>query len=86
MNTRLQDLIAKYGTETIIARILEQLQLLALSEDEAVKKAVRSLVKDASCDTEYIYLLCEYTNLMSYVSDNVKVTDCRGQAHDIWEA
>lgn len=75
MNTRLQDLITQYGTETIICRILEQLQILALSDDEAVKNAVRRLVKDASCDTEYIYLLCEYTSLMSFVSDTTDVTD-----------
>jgi len=75
MNSMLEILIAKYGTEVIIARIMEQLRLLATSEDEMVKKEVKDLIISSSCDTEYIYLLCEYTNLVTYASAEAVVTD-----------
>jgi hypothetical protein len=81
MNKTLHELLNEYGTETVIARILQQLQLLALSKDKECKKVVRNLVKAAICDTEYIYMLCEYTNLMTYVSDNVHVTNGHWQNH-----
>ena len=75
MNSTLRTLVSEYGTETIIARVLEQLKLAALSDDEEVKAAVRELLETAACDTEYLYLLCEYTNLMTYVSETAEVTD-----------
>ena len=68
-------MVSEYGTETIIARVLEQLKLAALSDDEEVKAAVRELLEASACDTEYLYLLCEYTNLMTYVSETAEVTD-----------
>ena len=75
MNSTLRTLVSEYGTETIIARVLEQLKLAALSDDEEVRAAVRELLETAACDTEYLYLLCEYTNLMTYVSETAEVTD-----------
>ncbi len=75
MNKTLELLIDKYGAEEIIARILEQLKIIATCEDEEVINAVKALLSDVGCDTEYIYSLCEYTNLVTYVSDNLKVTD-----------
>lgn len=75
MNETLISLTEKYGTEVIIARILEQLKLLAHSEDKEVVQAVKELITSAGCDTEYIYTLCEYTNLATFVSDNIQVTD-----------
>ena len=75
MNSTLRTLVSEYGTETIIARVLEQLKLAALSDDEEVKAAVRELLEASACDTEYLYLLCEYTNLMTYVSETAEVTD-----------
>ena len=75
MNPTLRTLVSEYGTETIIARVLEQLKLAALSDDEEVRAAVRELLETAACDTEYLYLLCEYTNLMTYVSETAEVTD-----------
>lgn len=75
MNSTLRTLVSEYGTATIIARVLEQLKLAALSDDEEVRAAVRELLETAACDTEYLYLLCEYTNLMTYVSETAEVTD-----------
>lgn len=75
MNQTLKALLKKYGTETVIARILEQLKLLALSKDEEVRKTVADLVASSHCDTDYIYTLCEYTNFATYVSEQVEVTD-----------
>lgn len=75
MNSTLRTLVSEYGTETIIARVLEQLKLAALSDDEEVKATVRELLEASACDTEYLYLLCEYTNLMTYVSETAEVTD-----------
>lgn len=75
MNETLTLLTEKYGTEVIIARVLEQLKLLAHSKDEEVVQTVKELIESAGCDTEYIYTLCEYTNLATFVSDQVHVTD-----------
>jgi len=67
MNKTLKALLSKYGTEKVIARILEQLRIIATSEDEEVKDAVKELIASSGCDTEYIYSLCEYTNLVTPV-------------------
>lgn len=75
MNQTLKALLNKYGTETVIARILEQLKLLALSKDEEVRETVIDLIVSSGCDTEYIYTLCEYTNFATYVSEQAEVTD-----------
>ena len=75
MNKTLKALIRKYGTEEIIARILEQLKLLVETEDEEVRKAVKDLILDSGSDTEYIFNLCEYTNLVTYVSDRTYISD-----------
>ena len=52
MNPTLRTLVSEYGTETIIARVLEQLKLAALSDDEEVKATVRELLEASACDTE----------------------------------
>lgn len=75
MNQTLKALLRKYGKEAVIARILEQLKLMAFSKDEEVKMVVKDLLQSSGCDTEYIYSLCEYTNLATYVSDEDEVTD-----------
>lgn len=75
MNNTLKALLSKYGTEKVIARIMEQLRLLAVSKDEEVKKAVGELITASGCDTEYIYSLCEFTNLVTYVSEEAVVKD-----------
>ena len=75
MNTTLKTLLADYGTESVIARILEQLKLVVLSEDAEVKAAVKELIESSACDTEYIYTLCEYTNLVTYAGETEEVTD-----------
>ncbi len=41
MNQTLKALVHKYGTEAVVARILEQLKLIAYSKDEEVKMASR---------------------------------------------
>lgn len=74
MNKSLKELIEIYGEEEVVGRILEQLKLLAFSDDEEVKESVIGALDDAGCDTEYIYSLCEYTNLVSYASEEVSVT------------
>ncbi|GAB6180164.1 hypothetical protein JCM14036_14830 [Desulfotomaculum defluvii] len=75
MNNTLEMLIEKYGAEVIIARILEQLRLLAQSKNQEVIDVVKTLLSETGCDTEYIYTLCEYTNLATYVSDTIQITD-----------
>ena len=75
MNRTLEALIQKFGVKTIIARILEQLKLLALSEEEEVKDTAKKLIKDCGCDTEYLFNLCEYTNLVAFTSDKIEITD-----------
>ncbi len=74
MKVTINALLKKYGGEVVIGRILEQLKLLAFSDDEEVKKKVKEALNDAGCDMEYIYNLCEYTNLVSYTSEEVSVT------------
>ena len=74
MNKSLKELFETYGEEVVVGRILEQLKLLAFSDDKEVIKAVIAALNDAGCDTEYIFNLCEYTNLVSYASEEVTVT------------
>lgn len=74
MNKSLKELFESYGEEVVVGRILEQLKLLAFSDDKEVKEAVIAALNDAGCDTEYIFNLCEYTNLVSYASDEVSIT------------
>jgi len=74
MNKSLKELFETYGEEVVVGRILEQLKLLAFSDDKEVKEAVIAALNDAGCDTEYIFNLCEYTNLVSYASDEVIIT------------
>jgi len=75
MNKTLNGIINKFGTEEVVARILEQLRLLADCKDENVLKEAKELINSLSSDTEYIYTLCEYTNLVAYVSENSEITD-----------
>jgi hypothetical protein len=75
MNKTLKLLLNKYGTEAVISRILEQLKILAQCEDEEVTKTVKELLEDTDCDTEYIYNLCEYSNLVTYLSEDIKITN-----------
>lgn len=79
MDKTLDIILKKYGAEIVVARILEQLKLLATSKDEDVVKVVKELVLSSKSDTEYIYTLCEYTNLATFVSENIDITD------DDWE-
>lgn len=74
MNKSLKELFETYGEEVVVGRILEQLKLLAFSDDKEVKEAVIAALNDAGCDTEYIFNLCEYTNLVSYASEEVSIT------------
>ena len=74
MNKFLKELFETYGEEVVVGRILEQLKLLAFSDDKEVKEAVIAALNDADCDTEYIFNLCEYTNLVSYASEEVEVS------------
>lgn len=74
MNKTLRELFETYGEEVVVGRILDQLKLLAYSDDEEVRGTVVAAVNDAGCDTEYIYSLCEYTNLVSYAAEDVSVT------------
>lgn len=54
---------------------MEQLKILAKCEDAEVIDSVKGLIERTGCDTEYIYNLCEYGNLVTYVSENTKVTE-----------
>jgi hypothetical protein len=74
MNKSLKELFKTYGEEVVVGRILEQLKLLAFSDDEEVKEAAIAALNDAGCDMEYIFNLCEYTNLVSYASEEVSIT------------
>jgi len=74
MKKSLKELFEIYGEEVVVGRVLEQLKLLAFSDDKEVKEAVIAALNDAGCDTEYIFNLCEYTNLVSYASEEVEVT------------
>ena len=74
MNKSLKELFETYGEEVVVGRILEQLKLLAFSDEKEVKETVVAALNDTGCDTEYIFNLCEYTNLVSYASEEVTVT------------
>ena len=74
MNKSLKELFETYGEEVVVGRILEQLKLLAFSDNKEVKEAVIAALNDAGCDMEYIFNLCEYTNLVSYASEEVEVS------------
>lgn len=74
MKKTLEELLKEYSQEVVVGRILEQLKLLIFSKDEEVIRTVKEAFKDAGCDTEYIYMLCEYSNLTSYASEEVNVT------------
>ena len=54
MNSTLRTLVSEYGTATIIARVLEQLKLAALSDDEEVRAAVRELLETAARDEAHL--------------------------------
>jgi len=75
MNRTFKLMLDEFGTEEVIARIMEQLNILATCNDQEAKKAAISLVKDCGCDTEYIYTLCTFTNLVAYVSEFPIVSD-----------
>jgi len=75
MKKSLKELFETYGEEVVVGRILEQLKLIAFSDDEEVKETVVAALNDAGCDTEYIFNLCEYTNLVSYASEEVVITN-----------
>ena len=74
MKKSLRELFETYGEEAVVGRILEQLKLLAFSDDKEVKETVVAALNDTGCDTEYLYNLCEYTNLVSYASEEVTVS------------
>ncbi|MBS4007480.1 MAG: hypothetical protein KGZ45_03520 [Clostridium sp.] len=73
MTKTLEAILTIYGTETVVARLMEQIRLL--SEVIEVRDEVAAVVNQYSSDTEYIYSLCEYTNLITYASDNVQLVD-----------
>ncbi|MCX7749191.1 MAG: hypothetical protein N2645_20200 [Clostridia bacterium] len=75
MNKTLDAIIKKYGVETVIARLLEQLRILADSDSGEVKTTIKNLLSDLPSDTEYIYTLCEYTNLVTYTSGSAVIND-----------
>lgn len=75
MNKTLDAIIKKFGVEAVIARLLEQLRILAVSDSEEVKTIIKNLLADLPSDTEYIYTLCEYTNLVTYTSGNAVIND-----------
>lgn len=76
MNQNLSIILNHFGIETVIARLMEQLHMIVgdCSSQEAQETA-KALLESCGCDTEYIYTLCENTNLVTYVSDCVTVTD-----------
>ena len=75
MNKTLDLILKKYGVEEVIGGILEQLRVLVETEDRKVAKAVKDAVRDYSCDTEYIFNLCELGRCLTFVSDNPLVSD-----------
>lgn len=77
MNKTLKMILDKYGAEVVIARILEQLRLLAETQDEEVIETVKEAV-EGYCDTEYIYNLCEFPGVTTYASEIINISD------DIW--
>lgn len=72
--SKLDKLIEMYGAEEIIARVLEQARLMAV-EDVQVADTAKRCINDIPVDTEYIYSICEYGNLVSYTSGNPIVSD-----------
>ena len=83
MNKTLDVILKTYGTEHVIARLIEQLRLAAESKDEEVTKTVKQLVTEYPSDTEYIYSLCEFSNLLTYASANPTITDGPWKEEDI---
>jgi hypothetical protein len=75
MNKTLDIILKKYGAEHVVARLIEQLRLAAESKDEEVTKTVKQLVAEYPSDTEYIYSLCEFSNLLTYTSVDPMITD-----------
>lgn len=75
MNKTMNAILKNYGTENVISRLMEQLRILADSNDEEVTFTVKKLLSDLPCDTEYIYNLCEFTNLVTYTSDKAAIND-----------
>lgn len=60
-------LINRFGSETIICRLTEQIRLLA--EDGRVRDDVATVVRQIPCDAEFIFALCELTSLLTWCSD-----------------
>lgn len=83
MNKTLDMILKKYGAEHVVARLIEQLRLVAESKDEEVIKTVKQLVAEYPSDTEYIYSLCEFSNLLTYASTNPTITDEAWKEEDI---
>ena len=75
MNKTLDMILKIYGAEHVVARLIEQLRLVAESKDEEVIKTVQQLVAEYPSDTEYIYSLCEFSNLLTYTSADPTITD-----------
>ncbi|HCS74131.1 MAG TPA: hypothetical protein DIW17_09675 [Clostridiales bacterium] len=75
MNKTLDMILKIYGAEHVVARLIEQLRLVAESKDEEVIKTVKQLVAEYPSDTEYIYSLCEFSNLLTYTSADPTITD-----------
>lgn len=83
MNKTLDMILKKFGAEHIIARLIEQLRIAAQSNDEEVINTVKELVVEYPSDTEYIYSLCEFSNLLTYTSVNPTVMDELWKDEDI---
>lgn len=75
MNKTLDMILKIYGAEHVIARLIEQLRLVAESKDEEVIKTVKQLVAEYPSDTEYIYSLCKFSNLLTYASADPTISD-----------
>jgi len=73
MTKTLHGIINKYGAEIVIARLMEQIRLL--SECDDIRDEVADTVSQYASDTEFIYSLCEYTNLITYASDKPTLVD-----------
>jgi len=73
MTKALQGVIGKYGAETVIARLMEQIRVL--SECDDIRDEVARTVRQYTSDIEYIYDICEYTNLVTYASDNPRLSN-----------
>lgn len=73
MTKTLRGIVSKYGTATVIARLMEQIRLLSLCND--ISDEVAETVNQYAADTEFIYSLCKYTNLITYTSEKPALTD-----------